>query len=193
MKHLIALAFVGLSLLGGQAAAQDAAIHDEIRAMRDGAIAAFEARDAETFASFLADDVKFTAMNNEAVHGKQAALNYYDRMMDAADGLITDVQVSFDTDELSTLYGDNTVAVALGGSASSFEMRAGLSFDMPLRWTAVLTRQSGDWQIAAMHFSANIFDNPLDTGLRKYLWVIVGLAALVGLGLGLIAGRRRAA
>ena len=52
-----------LAIGAGSVQAQDDAIHDEIRAMRDGAIAAFEARDPDAFAAYLADDVYFTAMN----------------------------------------------------------------------------------------------------------------------------------
>lgn len=191
MKTLFKALACVLAVWAGAGQAQDDAVHDEIRAMRDGAIAAFEARDPEAFSAFLADDVYFTAMNNEVVHGKEAAMAYYNRMMDAADGLITDVSVTFESDVLSALHAGNTQAVATGSSASSFVMRAGLEFDMPLRWTAVLTKDTGNWQISGMHFSANIFDNPLDTGLRKYLWIIVAVTLVVGLLIGLISGRRR--
>ena len=182
MKHFIT-ALAAIFCLAAPATAQDEeAIHQDIRDMRDAAIAAF-----------LADDVYFTAMNNEVVHGKEAALAYYDRMLEGPAALIDNVTVTFESDVLSALYANGTQAVATGFSDSSFDMAGGLSFEMPLRWTAVLSNDTGDWQITGMHFSANIFENPLDTGLRKYLWLIVGGSALVGLILGVLVGRRRRA
>lgn len=175
------------------ASAQDEALHDEIRAMRDRAIAAFEARDRAALLAELTDTVVFTAMNNETVSGKDALAAYYARMMEGSGSLISDLTVKFEVDELATLMAGNQTAVATGTVDAAFKMRAGLQFELPLRWTAVLSRDSGTWKIAAMHFSANIFDNPLDTGLRKYLWLMLAAAGLAGLVLGWLIGRRRRA
>jgi ketosteroid isomerase-like protein len=189
---MVASLFLAIAIAAPLWAQDIEAIHNDIRAMRDRTIAAFEARDREAFLAQLSDNVYFTAMNNEAVHGKEEAAAYYDRMMNAADGLISDLQVDFQSDVLSALYADNTTAVATGTSDSTFKMRGGLEFSMPLRWTAVLTRDSGEWQISGMHFSANIFDNPLDTGLRKYLWLMLAGVGVVALVLGYLLGRMRA-
>ncbi len=176
-----------------QTAEQDAAIHDDIRAMRDRAIAAFAARDADALLVELSENVYFTAMNNEAVHGKPALRDYYARMLNGADGLVQDMSVEFESDVLSALYDDGTAAVATGTADAAFKMRAGLEFKLPLRWTAALVKEGGAWKIAGMHFSANIFDNPLDTGLRKYLWLMLGGAGILGLIIGVLIGRRRRA
>ncbi|MGB8814400.1 MAG: nuclear transport factor 2 family protein [Paracoccaceae bacterium] len=180
-----------LSLTAPPAAAQDEAIHDEIRAMRDRAIAAFTARDQTALLAELADAVSFTAMNNEVVQGKPAITAYYAKMMDGASGLITDISVDFQTDALATLYAGNAAAVATGTADAAFKMRAGLEFQLPLRWSATLSHDTGAWKIASMHFSANIFDNPLDSGLRQYLWLMLAAAGLVGLVLGMLIARRR--
>ncbi|NJM83855.1 MAG: nuclear transport factor 2 family protein [Tabrizicola sp.] len=99
-RLLMSLVFltVGTALM-----AQDEAIHDEIRTMRDRAIAAFEARDAEALLAELDERIIFTAMNNETVTGKDALRDYYARMMDGAAGLVIDLQVAFETDALATL------------------------------------------------------------------------------------------
>ena len=176
---------------GSVAQAQDEAVHDEIRAMRDRAIAAFEARDvAELFAE-LDDRVIFTAMNNETVTGKEALTAYYAKMMDGSAGLVSDLQVAFETDALATLLAGNQAAVASGSVVAAFKMRAGLEFSVPLRWTATLSRDSGAWKIVALHFSANIFDNPIDSALRSYLWLMLAAALAVGLVAGLVLRRRR--
>ena len=136
---------IGLLVLGiaSIAQAQDEAIHDEIRAMRDRAIAAFEAHDVNALFTELDDRILFTAMNNETVAGKEALTAYYDRMMDGSAGLVSDLQVTFETDALATLLAGNEAAVATGTVVSAFKMRAGPEFTVPLRWTATLSRNSG--------------------------------------------------
>lgn len=173
------------------AQAQDDAVHDEIRATRDRAIAAFQARDVEALFAELDDRVIFTAMNNETVAGKDAAREYYARMMEGPASLVSGLEVTFETDALATLLAGNQAAVASGSVVAGFRMRAGQEFTVPLRWTAMLARDSGAWKIVAMHFSANIFDNPLDTVLRKYLWLMLAAAAAFGLVAGFLLRRRR--
>jgi ketosteroid isomerase-like protein len=180
-----------LAVFATVAQAQDEAVHDEIRAMRDRAIAAFEARDVEALFAELDDRVIFTAMNNETVTGKEALIAYYAKMMDGSAGLVSDLQVAFETDALATLLAGNQAAVASGSVVAAFKMRAGLEFSVPLRWTATLSRDSGAWKIVALHFSANIFDNPIDSALRSYLWLMLAAALAVGLVAGLVLRRRR--
>ena len=180
-----------LVFVGSVAQAQDEAVHDQIRAMRDRAIAAFEARDVEALFAELDDRVIFTAMNNETVTGKDALTAYYAKMMDGSAGLVSDLQVAFETDALATLLAGNQAAVASGSVVAAFKMRAGPEFSVPLRWTATLSRDSGAWKIVALHFSANIFENPLDSALRTYLWLMLAAALAVGLVAGLLMRRRR--
>lgn len=181
-----------LLALGSPALAQDEAVHDEIRALRDRAIASFEARDAEALLADLDDRVIFTAMNNETVTGKDQLRDYYARMMDGSAGLVSDLQVTFETDALATLLAGNQAAVASGSVIAAFKMRAGPEFTVPLRWTATLAQEAGTWKIVALHFSANIFDNPIDTALRRYLWLILAAAVAIGLVAGLFLRRRSA-
>ena len=182
---LVAVAF------GSVALAQDGPVHNDIRAMRDRAIAAFEARDADALFAELDDRIIFTAMNNETVTGKTALTEYYSRMMDGTAGLVSDLQVKFETDALATLLAEDRAAVASGSVMAAFKMRTGQAFSVPLRWTAVLSRDSGAWKIVALHFSANIFDNPIVGLLRKYLWPMLAAAAVAGLVAGFLLRRRR--
>ncbi|NSX53782.1 nuclear transport factor 2 family protein [Parasulfitobacter algicola] len=169
----------------------DEAIHNEIRAMKDRTIAALDARDVDALMNELSDNVYFTAMNNEAVHGKPAAREYYDRMMAGADSVVTDMAVTFDPDVLSALYVDGNSAVSTGFSKASFKMRGGLEFDVPLRWTAALARIDGEWKITGMHFSSDIFNNPISGEIMKYLWLFLTIAAVIGLLIGFLLGRKR--
>lgn len=172
---------------------QAESIHNELRALRDRAVEALKARDAGALMAELTDDIAFTAMNNEVVHGKQAAMEYYERMMNGAASIVEDMSVTIEPDILSNLHAGGLSAVSTGDSVAYFRIRGGLEFTAPLRWTASLVRQDDGWKIAAMHFSANIFDNPVSAGISKYLWMFLAAAGLVGLVLGFLIGRMRRA
>jgi hypothetical protein len=62
------------------------------------------------------------------------------------------------------------------------------------RWTGTLVKKDGKWKVASFHASANAFDNPiLWIALKKVgMWVGIG-AAVLGLVIGFLIGRRRAA
>lgn len=203
LRHLFTGFFIALFMLVSAgtitAAAQDMtpqeteAIHNELRALRDRAVAALKARDPDALMNELTDDIAFTAMNNEVVHGKQAAVEYYERMMEGASSIVQEMDVSVEPDVMSLLYGDGKTAVSTGDSVAYFKIRGGLEFTAPLRWTATLVDEGDGWKIASMHFSSNIFDNPIDAGIARYLWLLLGAAALIGLVVGFLLGRLRRA
>ena len=103
-----------LVLMALPAAAQENPAHQDIRDMRDAAIAAFLARDRDAFLDQLAEGVIFTAMNNEVVRGRAAASDYWDRMLSGSDSLVENLEVEFAVDDLATLYTEDRSAVAAG-------------------------------------------------------------------------------
>lgn len=187
----IAVCSMGVATAQELTASQTEAIHNELRAVRDRAVTAIKDRNADALMAELTDDIAFTAMNNEAVHGKEAAKAYYQRMMSGASSIVEDMSVTIEPDILSDLHNTGESAISTGDSVAYFKIRGGLEFTAPLRWTASLVHDGGSWKIAAMHFSSNIFDNPVEKGISKYLWLILSVAGLIGLVVGLVLGRIR--
>lgn len=177
------------------ASPQADAAHAELRALRDRVAAAIKARNADALFAEVADDVAFTAMDHAPAHGKAEARAYYERMMTGAASRVQDMNVTIEPDKLSALHDEGRTAIATGDSTAYFKLRAGLEFSAPLRWTATLVKQDTGWKIAAAHFSANMFENPIATNLRKYLYPMLAAAgvvgAIAGFVLALAFGRRR--
>jgi ketosteroid isomerase-like protein len=177
--------------------ADQAALHDELRALKDRAVAAVNKRDPDALMKELSPKVAFTAMNNEVVHGIDEAKAYYQKMLVGAARIVEDMSLTAEADRPADIYGNGTFAVATGTSTAHFKLTAGPEFDVPLRWSATLQRENGKWAILGMHFSANIFDNPLLSGLERMLkWAVAGaavIAILIGFFVGWWLGRRRSA
>jgi ketosteroid isomerase-like protein len=160
----------------------DEALHNELRALKDRAVAAVNKRDPDALMKELDPNIAFTAMNNEVVHGIAEAKAYYQKMLVGAARIVEDMSLTAEPDRLADVYENGTVAVATGTSTAHFKLAAGPEFDVPLRWSATLRRANDKWAIASMHFSANMFENPMLSALErsiKWVAVITGVVALI--------------
>lgn len=189
----VALAmFLAAPALAQQPTPQQAeAIHNELRALRDRAVAAIKSRQEDALFADLTDDIAFTAMDSVPVHGKAEAKAYYDKMMSGAASIVEDMNITIEPDILSNLHNGGALAVSTGNSTAYFKLRGGIEFTAPLRWTATLVNEGAGWKVASAHFSANMFDNPIDAGIKRYLYLMLGAAGLVGLIIGYFVARLR--
>jgi ketosteroid isomerase-like protein len=165
------------------------ALHNELRALKDRAVAAVNKRDADALMKELGPNIIFTAMNNEVVRGIDQARAYHQRMLVGSGRVLEDMSLKVEADDLTTLYANGTIGVAAGTSVAHFKLATGNEFDIPLRWTATLNRADGKWAIVGMHFSANVFDNPILDGLKwstKWIAIASGVVALL---IGFLVGR----
>jgi ketosteroid isomerase-like protein len=171
--------------------ADEAAAHQGLRGLRDRLVAGVNAKNPDAILADLDDDILFTAMNNEVVHGKDEARDYYAKMLVGSQRIVEDMSLTVDVDDLSILMADGEVALAAGSSVANFDMMVGDSFQVPLRWTATLRQTDAGWKLSAIHFSANMFDNPLMGGFRTFAYALAGGLGLLGLLIGWLIGRRR--
>jgi ketosteroid isomerase-like protein len=173
-----------------------AALHDELRAVKDRAVAAVNKRDPDALMKELDPDITFTAMNNEVVRGIDQAKAYYQRMLVGSARILEDMSLKVEADELTRLYENNTIGIASGTSTAHFKLVTGTEFDIPLRWSATLHRAADKWVISSLHFSADVFDNPILNAVKRTTkWIAIGtgvVAIIVGFLLGRWSRRKTA-
>jgi len=194
LAGLLVLGFI-MAPLAAQAQptnpASEAALHEELRGVKQRLVDAVNKKDADALFAEMSPEIYFTAMNNDHVHGLKDGRAYYDRMLKGASSFLNNMSITSEVDDPAKLYADNQVAVATGVSNTHFDIRGGLAFDVPLRWTATLERTSGKWKLAAIHFSADIGSNPLLSAATAFWkWVALG-AGVVCLVAGFLIGRIR--
>jgi hypothetical protein len=173
--------------------AQLATIHTELRAIKDRLVQAVNTKNSAALIADVTSDVAFTAINNDTVVGIDKVKAYYDKMLTGSSRFLNDFSINADADDLSRLYANNTMAVATGRADAMLDLRAGsgMKYTLPLRWTATLSRSNGPWKLAAIHFSADLSDNPYLTAMSTFWkWVAAG-TGLAGLAIGYFVGRRR--
>lgn len=187
MKRLVILLTVLLAL---PLAAQepDAATHNALRQLKATMEKALNERDLDTIVANVDPKVVFTTMNGDVCNGPAEIRAYFAKMLTAPGHIVKDVKVSFDVDKLTTLYGGDT-GVALGSSKDHYELTNGDTFDIRGRWTCTMVKNGDRWVIAAFHYSANVFDNPILDRYRSGLWMAGIGAAVIAFIAGLLLGR----
>ena len=171
---------------------EDAAIHQELIALRDDALDALNKNEIDRLLTHVHPQVVLTAPSPEAgkevSRGKEGVKAYFDKMFTGPDRRADSMTSEVKVDELSLLYGGDT-ASAWGSSNDTYKMRNGSLFKLRTRWSSTLVKEGDRWLIAEFHVSVNMFDNPLVTMTAQWVaWISGGLAGGVGLVLGVILG-----
>ena len=172
-----------------QAPPEDPA-HDELRKLRDGALDALNRGDVDTLVGFLHPNVVVTWQNAEVSRGRDAVRAYYTRMMSGPDKKVESFSTALKVDELTILYGGDT-GIAFGSSEDHFKLTSGRDFVLQDRWTATVVKEDGHWLLAAVHMSANLFDNPLLHFAESMGYWMAGGGVLLGLVAGFFLARRK--
>ena len=164
-------------------------LHNELRALRDQAVTAVNKRDADSLMQLLDPNITFTAMNNDVVHGLEQAKAYYQRMLVGSGRIVEAMSLTVVPDDLTGLYENGTIGISAGSSVAHFKLATGTEFDVPLRWTATLHRSNAKWSILSLHYSANMFDNPILDALKSSTkWIALGVG-FVFILIGFFVGR----
>lgn len=175
-----------------QAPSTDEAVHNELRALRDGLLAAINKRDLDTQLGYLHPNVVVTWQNAEVSRGREGVRRYLDGLLRGAAKVVDDYSTEVNVDELTILYGGDT-GISFGSAVDHFKLSNGSTLDVPSRWSATLVKEGGKWLIASVHSSTNLFDNPLLAAAKKLAYIAGGVALVVGLVAGFLLGRRRRA
>jgi len=87
----------------------------------------------------------------------------------------------------AVFYGDS--AIAYGTATDTFELSEGLKFTLNSNWSTTAVKDNGQWKVAALHFSTNLFDNPLLNNAKRAMWIAAVIAFVVGLAVAWLLAR----
>lgn len=179
--------FAALLLLAGSAWAADVPALDpaadrvedrkEMRLLLDKMEKSISDLDIEATLKMMTPTAVVTWQNAEVSRGTDAIRAYHQRMVGGASAKVKRFSTKATLGGSAIFYGDS--AIACGTEVDTYELADGLSFSLNANWSATLVKTDGQWKVAALHFSTNLFDNPLLNNARRMIW-IAALAALLG-------------
>ena len=173
-----------------QVASKDEAVHNELRALRDGMLEAIKKGDIDRQLSYLHPNVVVSWQNAEVSRGRDGVRTYLNRVLRGPDKFVESYSTELNVDELTILYGGDT-GISFGSAVDHFKLSNGSSLDIPSRWSATLVNEGGKWLIASVHSSTNLFDNPLLTTAKQLVYIVGGICLVLGVVVGFFLGRRK--
>jgi ketosteroid isomerase-like protein len=171
--------------------AKDEAVHNELRALRDGLIDAMNKGDIDRELSYMHSNVVVTWHNAEVSRGRDGVRSYLTRMLTGPNKIVTSYSATVNVDELTILYGGGTVGISFGSAVEHFKLNDGKTIDLPARWSATLVKEGDKWLVASLHASDNLFDNPVLAMTKSTAYWAGGGGLLLGLIVGSFLSRRR--
>jgi ketosteroid isomerase-like protein len=191
--------FAAAMLIGGAAWAQepDHEIHEQLRGVLREIVGAINSGQYDRMLPYMTENVEATSVTQE-VMGNRAEVSAYFKEWFGPTGYMRRMDMKLDADKLTELSPDKSWGLVRGKALEHYEAKDGDQFDFVTRWTAVMVRDADNqWRLRAIHFGTNHLDNPVLTKVTRTLIRdgVIGaiVALLVGLGLGILIGRRRKA
>jgi ketosteroid isomerase-like protein len=173
----------------------DHAIHEQLRGVLREIVGAINSGEYDRMLPYMTENVEATSVTQEVMSNRGEVSAYFKEWFGPA-GYMRRMEMKLDADKLTELSADKSWGLVRGKALEHYEAKDGDQFDFVTRWTAVMVRGADDqWRLRAIHFGTNHLDNPVLTKVTRTLirdGVIGGVVALlVGLGLGILIGRRR--
>lgn len=184
-------------IAAGHGAEGAEAVHNDLRALKDGVSAAFnklgasgKEEDLDALLRYAHKNVVLNAMNGVSAVGHEGIRRHFRETMVGDKRTVQSVQHEFAVAALSFLYGDDT-AVAYGTTKGRYVLTGGASLEVNANWLGTLVKEDGKWLIAGFQFAPSIFENPIAQQLQRTLYGFTGAAAVIGVLIGYFWGRRR--
>lgn len=172
------------------AQADEEADRQQLREMLANVEQAINDRDLSTVIDYFLPESVVVFQNKTVLRGPDDLNAFFDKMLGSENSVLTDVKSTATIGAPAQFY-DADTAVAQGELLDDYSFRGGSSMALASVWTTTLVRVDDSWRIASLHFSANVFDNPIiDKSKRLLLWGILA-GTVIGFALTWLIMRRR--
>lgn len=192
MKKFLLAVWTILAFAPLTGVAQDdphAADREALLVILSGMEDALNAQDLSAALQYLDDDIIITYQDSTVTQGLDGATEYYNRMMEGAAAIVSEFSTEASVGAPAVFHGDT--AVAYGTTVDRYVLARGLEMTLNANWSMSAQKKDGEWKVIALHFSTDLFDNPLLNNSRR-LTRIVGVAGVVvGMLIMWIIGRVR--
>jgi uncharacterized protein (TIGR02246 family) len=150
-----------------------------LRALMVEAEAALNAQNVDRFTALMTEDVTVSWLNAEVSRGKADVKAYYQRMVGGPGTILKKYVTKVSLSKPARFYGD--IALADGKAADEFYPHARGEFRLDSNWSSTMTKRDGQWKIASLHLSSNVFTNPLLAEAERMVYYAAAGGFLAGL------------
>lgn len=130
--------------------------------------------DVEAVIKLMTPDAIVTWQNAEVSRGPEQIRGYYNRMLKGSSPIVKKFSTKATLGGPAVFHADS--AIAWGTTVDEFELADGTLFTLNANWSTTVVKQNGQWKVAALHFSTNLFDNPMLNKAQS----LIKMAAIAG-------------
>jgi len=152
---------------------------EQLRTLLDQMERAISTVDIDAALKLMQPQAIVVWQNAEVSRGQEQIRAYHDRMMKGEAPIVSKFSTKATLGGPAVFYGDS--AIAYGTATDTFELSEGLKFTLNSNWSTTAVKDNGQWKVAALHFSTNLFDNPLLNNAKRAMWIAAVIAFVVGL------------
>jgi ketosteroid isomerase-like protein len=182
------VSLVGLAVRANAAEDNREADHAALRALRAKAVEAIDNQDSHALAACCTKEFAFTAIDQTLITSEAQFNALFDRMFRGKDAPIASLKTEPEADILTRFIDANT-GICYGSTKDTYTMKDGRVVVMNARWTATVTKENGEWKVAAAHVGTDFLNNPVLT-LAVSFWKKLALGAgIISLVVGILLGR----
>ena len=148
-------------------------------------------QDIEGIVAQMAPDCTVIWWNAEVSRGHDEVRAYYRKMVKDPGRLITKYTTDAKLGAHARFVGTGAdTALADGSMVDTFYPVVRGPFQLDSRWSATAAKYNGQWKIASLHLSSNVFTNSLIGEITRMMWYVGAGCLVVGGLIGWFAGRR---
>jgi hypothetical protein len=148
-------------------------------------------QDIEGIIAQASPDCSVIWWNAEVSRGHDEIRAYYRRMVKDPGRIITRYTTQAKLGAHARFVGSGAdVALADGSMQDEFFPVIRGPFTLDSRWSASAAKYNGEWKIASLHLSSNVFTNTLISEITHMMWYVGAGALIVGGLAGWFLGRR---
>jgi hypothetical protein len=182
-NSLLAGVVMAAALCGSATHAAEATSREEdrklLRVLMAEAEAGINAQSADRLIALMSEDVTVSWLNAEVSRGKAEVKAYYQRMVGGEGAILKKYLTKVSLSAPARFYGD--IAIADGKAADEFFPHARGVFRLDSNWSSTMVKIDGQWKIASLHLSSNVFTNPLLAETERMVYYAAGGGLLAGL------------
>jgi hypothetical protein len=160
----------------------------QMKLMLNDVVNKLNSKDFNGIMPYLDKNAVVTFYDARTAVGTSAINNYLAKMVTGPAPVLKSFVVSASEDTPAIVYSNKT-AVGYGWTKNIFNFVTGEKMEVNGRWTVTLIKNGNNWHIVALHFSTNLFSNPLIMSVERKIIFFVIIALLIGLILGYLSRR----
>lgn len=190
---VLALVFTSLTWAATMAPIDASGGHVEdrkqLRELLDKMEKAISSLDVEAALQLMQPEAIVTWQNAEVSRGADQIRAYYNRMIKGSAPIVQKFTTKAALGGPAIFYSDS--AIAYGTTVDTYELSGGMNFTLNGNWSTTVVKTNGQWKVAALHFSTDLFDNPLLNNAKRLAWIAGVIAFFAGLLMAFAVTRMR--